>query len=66
MQAEHAVRPGSLLRRFDRAPHLVARIGDQSRQACRRPILAVCAGNGAHRIRGRAVVEEHAAAAIDL
>ena len=53
MQAEHAVRAGGLRAASIARLHLVARVGDQGRQARRRAVPAVRAGNGAHRIGGR-------------
>ena len=66
MQAENAVPAGDRASRRDGGPHLLARIGDQGRQARRRAEATVRPGNGAHAVGGRLIVEENAAAAIDL
>ena len=66
VQAEDAVPAGDGTRRRDRAPHLLAGVGDQGRQARGRAKAAVRPGDFAHAVRGRPIVEEHAAPAIDL
>ena len=66
VQAENPVAAADGASRRDGGPHLLARIGDQGRQARRRAKAAVRAGNGAHAVGGRLIVEQNAAAAIDL
>ena len=48
------------------APHLLAGIGDQGWQARRGAKATVRPGNGAHAVGRRLIVEENAAAAVDL
>ena len=66
MQAENPVPAGGRARRRDGGPHLLARVGDQGRQARRRAEAAVRPGDGAHAVGCRLIVEQNAAAAIDL
>ena len=66
VQPENAVPARRRARRCNRRPHLLARIGDQGRQARRRAGAAVRPGDGAHAVGRRLVVEENAPAAVDL
>ena len=66
VQPENAVPARAGARRRDRAPHLLAGVGDQSRQARGRAKAAVRPGNFTHAVRGRPIVEQHPAPAIDL
>ena len=66
VQTEDAVAAADRASRRDGGPHLLARIGDQGRQARRRAKATVRPGNGAHAVGRRLIVEENAAAAVDL
>ena len=50
----------------DGASHLLARIADQRRQTGCRAVTTVGPRNSTHAISGRLVVEQNAAAAVDL
>ena len=50
----------------DGASHLLARIADQRRQTGCRAVTTVGPRNGTHAISGRLVVEQNAAAPVDL
>ena len=66
VQAEDPVPAADRASRRDGGPHLLARIGDQGWEAGRGAIATVRPGNGAHAVGRRLIVEENAAAAIDL
>ncbi len=66
VQAEDPIPAADGASRRDGGPHLLAGIGDQGWKARRRAKATVRPGNGAHAVRRRLIVEENAAAAIDL
>jgi hypothetical protein len=66
VDAEHAAAAGRRACRRDGGLCLLPRIGDQRRQARRRPVTPMRAGDGPHALRRRLVVEQSPAAAVDL
>src|SRR5262245_38559225 len=66
VQAKDPILAGDRARCRDGRSRTLARIADQRRQAPRGAVATVRAGNGAHAVGCRLIIEQHTAAAVDL